>query len=143
MGTVAQGRRSGHGNAVDLETFFSALADRTRLRLLNIMRGGEICVCYFVEGMKTPQPTISRHLAYLRRAGLVTARRDGKWMHYSIATPADPGMKKILDDTLARIAADPDMDRDRQRIVRACCSPRTPVALEGAPVPRAFAAEQD
>lgn len=70
----------------DMELFFRALADRTRLRLLNLMGGGEVCVCFFVEVTGTSQPKISRHLAYLRRAGIVGARREGKWMHYQITT---------------------------------------------------------
>src|SRR5512141_1139481 len=68
-----------------LEVVFAALADRTRLRLLNLMSRGEVCVCFFVEVLDEPQPKISRHLAYLRHAGLVQARRDGKWIHYGIA----------------------------------------------------------
>lgn len=137
--TTPQGRTGREAGTTDLELFFSALADRTRLRLLNLMRGGEVCVCFFVEGLSAPQPTISRHLAYLRRAGLVKARRDGKWMHYSIAIPTDEGMRRILEDTLARLADDPEMARDRERIVQACCAPRMPVSLEGAPVPEGFA----
>src|SRR2546425_11052308 len=70
-----------------LEQLFRALADSTRLRLLNLMNGREVCVCYFVEILKTSQPKISRHLAYLRRAGIVAARRDGKWMHYRLVPP--------------------------------------------------------
>ncbi|MGA9718757.1 MAG: metalloregulator ArsR/SmtB family transcription factor, partial [Acidobacteriaceae bacterium] len=70
-----------------MERFFQALGDRTRLRLLNLMGGQELCVCYFVQVLQQPQPKISRHLAYLRRAGLVAARREGKWMHYRIVTP--------------------------------------------------------
>ena len=62
----------------NLVTLFEALADRTRLRLLHLMTAGEICVCYFVEVLGESQPKISRHLAYLRRAGVVAARRDGK-----------------------------------------------------------------
>lgn len=131
--------RKGGDTATDLETFFSALADRTRLRLLNLMRGGEICVCYFVEGMGAPQPTISRHLAYLRRAGLVKTRRDGRWVHYSIETPVDEGLRRILRDTLARLADDPVMASDRERIVRACCAPRAPLSLDGAPIPDGYA----
>lgn len=130
--------RANQPRPIELETFFSALADRTRLRLLNLMRGSEICVCYFVEGLNAPQPTISRHLAYLRRAGMVNARRDGKWMHYSIATPVDEGLRRILEETLARLATDPEMAQDRERIVRACCAPRVPVSLEGAPVPDGY-----
>src|SRR5947209_7362223 len=72
-----------------LVTLFQALADPTRLRLLNLMAVCEVCVCFFVEIFDEPQPKISRHLAYLRRAGLVTARRDGKWMHYSLSKPSD------------------------------------------------------
>src|SRR5690349_25079799 len=82
--------KNAHMKAVqELETVLAALADRTRLRLLNLMAGGEVCVCYFVELLDEPQPKISRHLAYLRRAGLVAARRDGKWMHYRLTQPAD------------------------------------------------------
>ena len=73
----------------DAELLFKALADRTRLRLLNLMSCGEVCVCFFVEVLGVSQPKISRHLAYLRRAGVVAARRDGKWMHYRVSTPAD------------------------------------------------------
>ena len=68
---------------------FAALADPTRLRLLNLMAGREVCVCYFVEILRQSQPKISRHLAYLRKAGVVAARREGKWMHYRITPPAD------------------------------------------------------
>ena len=74
----------------EIEFFFKALADRTRLRLLNLMGEDEVCVCYFVEVLQLNQPKISRHLAYLRRAGLVGARREAKWMHYSVTPPADP-----------------------------------------------------
>src|SRR5688500_20312346 len=62
----------------DKGLFFRALADRTQLRLLNLMRSEEVCVCFFVEVLKTHQPKISRHLAYLRRAGIVGARREGR-----------------------------------------------------------------
>jgi len=81
----------------DLVRLFAALADPTRLRLLNIMRGREVCVCYFVEILQQSQPKISRHLAYLRNAGVVSARRDGKWMHYSIQRPENPAGASILD----------------------------------------------
>ena len=68
----------------ETENLFLALADKTRLRLLNLMREDEVCVCFFTEVLGDSQPKISRHLAYLRNAGLVSARRDGKWMHYSL-----------------------------------------------------------
>jgi len=80
----------------NLATLFAALADSTRLRLLNLMAGREVCVCYFVEILRQGQPKISRHLAYLRNAGIVAARREGKWMHYRICEPADAGAAAIL-----------------------------------------------
>ena len=84
----------------DVERFFQALGDNTRLRLLNLMGEQEICVCYFVEILEQPQPKISRHLAYLRSAGIVSARREGKWMHYRIVMPPHIGAAQILRQTL-------------------------------------------
>ena len=119
----------------DKELFFRALADRTRLRLLNLMGGDEVCVCFFVEILKTNQPKISRHLAYLRRAGIVDARREGQWMHYRIIEPADDAATKVLKDTMSWLANDPEMQRDRQRLVKICCAPQLPVTIQGAPRP--------
>src|SRR4026208_2013936 len=96
----------------DIELLFRALADRTRLRLLHLMGGGEVCVCYFVEVLKTPQPKISRHLAYLRRAGIVGARRDGKWMHYRIVEPANERAAQVLSNIREWLAGDPAMQQD-------------------------------
>src|SRR3984885_5946884 len=79
-----------------LDTLFRALADATRLRLLNLIADREICVCYFVESLEMSQPKISRHLAYLRKAGIVAARREGKWMHYRLVVPSDPHAASIL-----------------------------------------------
>jgi len=125
----------------DLTPLFAALADRTRLRLLNLMNGREVCVCYFVEILRQSQPKISRHLAYLRRAGVVSARREGKWMHYSIERPSDSGALAILDATLAFFSADREMQTDLARLSKACCQPRTFVTLQGAPLPTRVAAE--
>jgi ArsR family transcriptional regulator, arsenate/arsenite/antimonite-responsive transcriptional repressor len=119
----------------DLARLFAALADPTRLRLLNLMDGREVCVCYFVEILKQGQPKISRHLAYLRNAGIVSARRDGKWMHYSIERPNDAGAGAILEATLRSLKADREMQRDLERLNKACCEPQRFVALQGAPVP--------
>jgi ArsR family transcriptional regulator len=118
-----------------LPRLFAALADRTRLRLLNLMNGREVCVCYFVEILKQSQPKVSRHLAYLRRAGIVRARREGKWMHYSIERPADRAAAAILTTTLASFGADREMQADRAQLDRACCRPERFVTLLGAPVP--------
>ena len=89
----------------NLAWLFAALADTTRLRLLNLMAGREVCVCYFVEILRQSQPKISRHLAYLRKAGIVAARREGKWMHYRITTPqAMRGLLHSCDDAGDRCA---------------------------------------
>lgn len=119
----------------ELETLFGALADRTRLRLLNLMSDGEVCVCFFVEILDEPQPKISRHLAFLRNAGLVSARRDAKWMHYSIATPKHPTARRIFQQTLDALRDDPEMQRDRAALTKACCSKRVPELLKRAPKP--------
>ena len=124
-----------NGKQFDLPRLFAALADRTRLRLLNLLNGREVCVCYFVEILGQSQPKISRHLAYLRNAGIVTARREGKWMHYSMQRPEHTGANAILDATLQALAADAEMRHDRAQLEHACCQPRTFVALAGAPLP--------
>jgi ArsR family transcriptional regulator, arsenate/arsenite/antimonite-responsive transcriptional repressor len=87
------------------------------------MNGREVCVCYFVEILRQSQPKISRHLAYLRRAGLVEARREGKWMHYRIAQPFDADAARILEETLTVLRQQPRMQSDLARLDRACCNP--------------------
>lgn len=119
----------------DLALLFAALADRTRLRLLNLMNGKEVCVCYFVEILGQSQPKVSRHLAYLRRAGVVAARREGKWMHYRIVVPSHLAAAKILEDTLVVLKDEKPMQVDLARLSRACCAPQKLSALEGAPLP--------
>jgi ArsR family transcriptional regulator, arsenate/arsenite/antimonite-responsive transcriptional repressor len=119
----------------DMERFFVALSDRTRLRILNLIGYDEVCVCFFVEVLEEGQPKISRHLAYLRRAGIVVARRDGKWMHYRIVTPADTHAERILKNVMSWMKDDKEMQRDRAKLVKFCCSPSIPVQLLGAPRP--------
>jgi len=123
------------GKAFDKELFFRALADRTRLRLLNLLRTEEVCVCFFVETLKTNQPKISRHLAYLRRAGIVGVRRDGQWMHYRIVEPDDADAARVLTDVMAWLANDQEMQRDRERLIKVCCAPQPPISIQGAPRP--------
>ena len=118
-----------------MELLFKALADRTRLRLLNLIGNDEVCVCYFVEVLRTNQPKISRHLAYLRRAGVVSARREGKWMHYRVVAPADPFAARVFAEVRAWLAQDREMQQDRTRLMRVCCAPQPPITLRGAPRP--------
>ncbi len=123
----------------DMETFFMALADKTRLRLLNLMREDEICVCFFSEVLEESQPKVSRHLAYLRNAGIVEARRDGKWMHYRIVKPANSFAAQVLDDTLDWLQSEEAMRRDYEKLAVACCAPTAPVTIARAPKPNTFA----
>src|SRR5262245_17147827 len=120
---------------VDPALFFRALADRTRLRLLNLIGDREVCVCFFVEILGTNQPKISRHLAYLRRAGIVQARREGKWMHYRIAEPPDPTAKRFLDEVRVWLTKDEAMKKDRVRLDAICSAVRPPARLRNAPLP--------
>ena len=132
MYTVAMSPRH---EQVSLDQLFRALADPTRLRLLNLIAGREVCVCFFVEILGVSQPKISRHLAYLRRAGLVAARREGKWMHYRLETPQDEVARDILRSTLRRLATRPEMQRDVARLSSACCGPDDVSVLRLAPRP--------
>ncbi|HYP51917.1 MAG TPA: metalloregulator ArsR/SmtB family transcription factor [Pyrinomonadaceae bacterium] len=122
-----------------MELLFKALSDRTRLRLLNLMGDDELCVCFFVEVLKTNQPKISRHLAYLRRAGVVAARREGKWMHYRVVAPPDEHAARVFAEVRAWLAGEREMQQDRARLMRVCCAPQPPVALRGAPRPASLA----
>jgi ArsR family transcriptional regulator, arsenate/arsenite/antimonite-responsive transcriptional repressor len=107
----------------NMELFFAALADRTRLRLLNLMGDEEICVCFFAEVIGTNQPKISRHLAYLRRANLVSARRDGKWMHYRVTEPTHERAKEVFAGIREMLKEDKEMQKDLKKLDTVCCSP--------------------
>ena len=121
-----------------LETLFLALADKTRLRLLNLMRENEVCVCFFTEVLGESQPKISRHLAYLRNAGIVSARRDGKWMHYKIDMPEDFYMGQILQDTLESLKSRVEMQADYNKLISVCCAAEPTVTIARAPKPETF-----
>ena len=130
---------SRRGGKLDVEVFFRALADRTRLRLLNLMGSDEVCVCFFVEILGENQSKVSRHLAYLRRAGLVAARREGTWMHYRVVEPTHEDAARFLEDVRGWLARDPEMQKDRRKLVKVCCSPEAPGQLVGAPLPASLA----
>ena len=118
-----------------IASLFKALADPTRLRLINLIGDDEICVCFFVEVLKTNQPKISRHLAYLKRAGVVAARREGKWMHYRLVVPSDPHAARIFREVRSWLDNNPAMVTDRTRLRKICCAPQLPVQLKRAPLP--------
>ena len=121
----------GREKAFNAELFFSALADRTRLRLLNLLRDGEVCVCFFAETLGTNNPKISRHLSYLKRASLVAGRRDGKWMHYRLQKPAEKNAAEVFAATLKMLENDREMKDDRKRLKKNSCSPNAPVMIQG------------
>jgi ArsR family transcriptional regulator len=123
----------------NLEFLFKALADRTRLRLISLIGDTEVCVCFFVVILKISQPKISRHLAYLRRAGIVSARREGKWMHYRLADPPDEHAARIFREVRASLTEHPQFQRDQEKLEQVCCAPALPLQLKKAPRPSLIA----
>ena len=99
------------------ERFFLALGDATRLRILNLLSEGEVCVCFFTEALEESQPKISRHLAYLRGADLVSTRRDGKWIYYRINWPEEADLNRALKETLAGMSANALMVGEKRRLL--------------------------
>jgi ArsR family transcriptional regulator len=125
--------------AIDqLEEVFKALADRTRLRILALLGNNEVCVCHIHDSLGLPQPTVSRHLAYLRRSGLVAARRDGVWMHYQVSRALDPVVHAVVMAAVEALGQLPATAQDRKQFQQSfgqlyvvntptggtCCAPR-------------------
>jgi ArsR family transcriptional regulator len=110
---------------LQIETTFKALADATRLRILGLLLTGEVCVCHIHESLRIPQPKASRHLAYLRKAGLVEARREGLWMHYRIADLPDPLLQSISESVRHALAHLDSVQREASRLQKktGCCLP--------------------
>src|SRR5215510_14900173 len=105
--------------AIDqLEAIFKALADKTRLRVLALLGNNEVCVCHIHDSLGLPQPTVSRHLAYLRRSGLVAVRRDGVWMHYQLSRSLDPIVKRVVKATVDALLQVPTTNQDRKHFQR-------------------------
>lgn len=102
-----------------MESMFRALADQTRLRILGLLSAGEVCVCEIHESLQIPQPTASRHLAYLKRAGLVADRRAGQWVHYRLVVPDDDVLQSVLGATTHALGHLPTTQTDRERL---CCA---------------------
>jgi ArsR family transcriptional regulator len=121
-----------------LEAVFKALADKTRLRILALLGQNEVCVCHLHDSLGLPQPTVSRHLAYLRRVGLVAVRREGVWMHYQVSRSLDPVVQSVVDAAVDALRQVPTTSQDRKQFQRAfgqlyvldtptggsCCAPR-------------------
>jgi ArsR family transcriptional regulator len=99
----------------DLDAIFRAFADPTRLRILNLLAAGELCVCDIVEILALPQPTVSRHLAYLRRAELVETTREWKFAHYRLAEPAHAVHANLIACARSCFRGIGSLDRERTR----------------------------
>jgi ArsR family transcriptional regulator, arsenate/arsenite/antimonite-responsive transcriptional repressor len=122
----------------ELERVFKALSDKTRLRILALLGNNEVCVCHIHDSLGLPQPTVSRHLAYLRRSGLVAVRRDGVWMHYQLSRSLDPMVQSVVKAAVDALSQVPATSQDRKQFQRSfgqlyvldspaggsCCSPR-------------------
>ena len=108
-------------NPVEPELLFKTLSDPTRLRLLNLLAAGEVCVCDLHDTLGLDQPKVSRHLARLRQAGLVEVERDGKWMHYRLARPGDPLVRNVLEGLRAWMRQHPRLNSERGRLGKVCC----------------------
>ena len=108
--------------AASADRVFRAFSDRTRLRILSLLRGGELCVCDLVNALRVPQPKVSRHLAYLRKAGLVVARKEGLWAHYELAPPKNEFHRTVLECLTCCFGEVPELGRDAERLCRGKCA---------------------
>jgi len=111
---------------ISVDRMFRAFCDRTRLRILNVLQAGELCVGDLVQILDVPQPRVSRHLAYLKKAGLVQSRKSGLWIHYSLAPPSNDFHRKLLDCAMTCFEAVPEIRSDNARamVIRqsgGCC----------------------
>ena len=103
-----------------VDVMFRAFSDRTRLRILNLLGGGELCVCDLVRVIGAPQPKVSRHLAYLRKAGLVTARKEGLWMYYELAPSRNEFHRKLIECLSCCFTDVPELAADAKALGRSC-----------------------
>lgn len=112
----------------DLDALFKGFADPTRLRLLSVLAAGELCVCDLVDLLQLPQPAVSRHLAYLRRMGLVETTREWKFAHYRLSEPTNAVHRNLINCVRSCFLGIPSLDaeralaelRVRERVVRPC-----------------------
>ena len=107
--------------AIPIDRMFRAFSDPTRLRILNLLLPGELCVCDIVSTLSIAQPTASRHLAYLKSAGLVESRRDGLWIHYKLAAPRSVFHEKLIECLGYCVEDVPQLAKDAKRLKPRCC----------------------
>jgi ArsR family transcriptional regulator len=108
-----------------VDRVLKALADPTRLRIVGLLQAGEVCVCHIHDSLRIPQPKTSRHLAYLRRAGVVHAEKRGLWVYYRLAPQASDVAQTLLDTArqCATRLATSARDRQRLEVETGCCAP--------------------
>jgi ArsR family transcriptional regulator len=108
-----------------MDAAFKALGDPTRLRILGLLMGGEVCVCDIHDTLGIPQPKASRHLSYLKKSGLVSARKQGLWVHYQLAPLGDTVMKVLMSAVTHCLCHVESVSKDRQRLETktGCCAP--------------------
>jgi ArsR family transcriptional regulator len=121
MATITQTKSPG-----SIDAMFRAFSDRTRLRILHVLQDGELCVGDIVAILQAPQPRVSRHLAYLRKAKLVVVRRSGFWSHYSLAPAKAPFHRKLLECLAKCFGEVPELRTDSARAAKirksgGCC----------------------
>ena len=102
----------------DLDALFKGFADPTRIRILSLLAAGELCVCDIVDILRLPQPAVSRHLAYLRRVGLVEVTREGRLAHYRLAKPANTVHRNLIACVRSCFTGLPSLDRERAKAVK-------------------------
>ena len=107
------------------DRLFRAFSDRTRLRILHMLRGGELCVCDLVSVLNVPQPKVSRHLSYLRRCRLVRVRKEGLWCYYELAPARNTVHTKLLECLASCFQDVPEIRKDAVRLAKVrknqCC----------------------
>lgn len=109
--------------SISIDQMFRAFSDRTRLRILNMLRDGrELCVCDIIRVINAPQAKISRHLAYLRKANLVLARKDGLWVHYRLAPTTSAFHAKLIECLQCCLNDVPELKKDMAKLGRGCCA---------------------
>lgn len=127
--TDTKGPRRAEKTSASIDLMFRAFCDRTRLRILSLLREGELCVGDMVAILQAPQPRISRHLAYLKKAGLVVSRRSGLWMHYCLAPAGSAFHRKLLECAITCFEEVPEIKSDNVRAAKlhrsgGCCPRR-------------------
>lgn len=104
---------------IPIDRVFRAFADETRLRILHLLTKGELCVCDLMQVLRAPQPKVSRHLAYLKRSGLVKDRRDGQWRHYSLAEPKSAFQQRLIECVGSCLDEAPVLRKDAKNLAAA------------------------